>query len=252
MYACSTYTPIHPSPKSLRGNFEKGNRQKWVYPLLPRKSGYSKICFSEATLYGAWWNLKHFVASHTAHPTAPLCASCIWCWWLAHIGCGCGQTSTPPLGNGGDAHHKVGVKSVAQPLVTNALVCRFSRNLQPNFPRVCHRQANGLLLQVVEVGPVRLEFMSITSFPPTSSTHKTPADVRAGSVVRSTPSVGGDVLRSSNLSWAHGAPLIFVVEWRSPPQVSVMRREVNDLTRPFSSSQVVLHAIFVASHDKLG
>lgn len=97
------------------------------------------------------------------------------------------------------------------------------RSLQPNYDvrfidkLLVYSPSSGGRSSVVGIHANRF-------FPPSlSSTHKTPADVRAGSVVRSTPSVGGDVLHSSNLSWAHGSPLIFIVEWRSPPQVSVMQ-----------------------------
>lgn len=47
-----------------------------------------------------------------------------------------------------------------------------------------------------------------------------PADFRASFVVRSTPGMGGHVLRSSDFGWAHGAPFIFFVERRPPSEVS--------------------------------
>lgn len=49
---------------------------------------------------------------------------------------------------------------------------------------------------------------------------QTPADIWARVVVRSTPGMGGDFICSSDFSWVDGTPHIFLMEWRSPPQVS--------------------------------
>lgn len=145
------------------------------------------------------------------------------------LGCGRRQTSTSPVGDRGYSHHKVGPWLPNRPWHWHLLQAKSSQNCQPCgvSPRIrrmtgqrhlpCHvpwfMGKFGSAEEQWKFSP--LYWLSCIFF-----FYKTPPDVWAGFVVRCTPGMGWDVLRSSNFCWAHGAPSIFVVEWRSPPQVS--------------------------------